>query len=100
MSINDLKTSCLDKSDVPLAFNGNSNLSKTLVFILFMFNEDFSCPIPVSSTRRGEVASVGRVDKPQIKYGKFSEFQICFCGLDPGNLKSETVRTDKRHVCF
>ena len=34
------------------------------------------------------------------RYGQFSEFQICFCGLDPGNLKSETVRTDKRHVCF
>ena len=33
-------------------------------------------------------------------YGKFSEFQNCVCGLDPGNLKSETVRTDKRHVCF
>ena len=33
-------------------------------------------------------------------YGKFSNFQICFCGLDPGNLKSETVRTHERHVCF
>ena len=35
-----------------------------------------------------------------IPYGKFSTFQVCFCGLDPGNLKSETVRTHKRHVRF
>ena len=33
-------------------------------------------------------------------YGKFSNNHVCFCGLDPGNLKSETVRTYKRHVCF
>ena len=33
-------------------------------------------------------------------YGKFSEFQICFCGLDPGNLKFETVRTHKQHMFF
>ena len=31
-------------------------------------------------------------------YGQFSKFQICFCGLDPGNLKFETVRTRKQHV--
>ena len=36
----------------------------------------------------------------QLCYGHFSEFQMCFCGLDPGNLKSETVRAHKRHVCF
>ena len=35
-----------------------------------------------------------------VHYGQFSEFQICFCGLDPGNLKFETVPTHKRHVCF
>ena len=33
-------------------------------------------------------------------YGQFSKFQICFCGLGPGNLKFETVRTDKQHICF
>ena len=34
------------------------------------------------------------------EYGKFSKIQVCFCGLDPGNLKFETVRTNKQHVCF
>ena len=33
-------------------------------------------------------------------YGQFSEFHICFCGLDSGNLKFETVRTNKQHICF
>ena len=33
-------------------------------------------------------------------YGQFSKFQIYFCGLDPGNLKFETVRTHKQHICF
>ena len=35
-----------------------------------------------------------------LLYGQFSEFQICFCGLDPGKLNFETVRTNKQHVCF
>ena len=33
-------------------------------------------------------------------YGKFSKFHVCFCGLDPGNLKYETVQTHKQHICF
>ena len=33
-------------------------------------------------------------------YGQFSKFHVCFCGLDPGNLKFETVRTNKQHICF
>ena len=33
-------------------------------------------------------------------YGQFSKFQIVFCGLDPGNLKFETVRTNKQRICF
>ena len=33
-------------------------------------------------------------------YGQFSKFQTCFCGLDPGNLKFETVRTNKQRICF
>ena len=36
----------------------------------------------------------------QVHYGQFSEFQVCFCGLDPGNLKFETVRTNMQHMCF
>ena len=38
--------------------------------------------------------------KDSKAYGQFSKFQICFCGLDPGNLKFETVRTNKQHICF
>ena len=33
-------------------------------------------------------------------YGRFSEFNVCFCGLDPSNLKFETVRTHRLHICF
>ena len=29
-------------------------------------------------------------------YGQFSKSHVCFCGLDPGNLKVETVRTNKQ----
>ena len=33
-------------------------------------------------------------------YGQFSRFHVFFCGLDPGNLKFETVRTNQQHICF
>ena len=33
-------------------------------------------------------------------YGQFSTFHVCFCGLDPGNLKFETVRTQRQRICF
>ena len=47
----------------------------------------------------------GRILSTQISnsmkpYGQFSQFHVCFCGLDPGNLKFETARTNKQHICF
>ena len=36
----------------------------------------------------------------EYTYGQFSEFQVSFCGLDSGNSKFETVRTNKQHICF
>ena len=33
-------------------------------------------------------------------YGQFSKFHVYLCGLDSGNLKFETVRTNKQHICF
>ena len=33
-------------------------------------------------------------------YGQFSKFRACFCGLDSGNLKFETVRANKQHTIF
>ena len=36
----------------------------------------------------------------RLWHGQFSEFHVCFCGLDSGNLKFETVRTHKQHICF
>ena len=33
-----------------------------------------------------------------LVYGQFSEFHVCLCGLDPGNLKFDTVRTNKQHL--
>ena len=35
-----------------------------------------------------------------ISYGQFSKCHVCFCGLGPGNLKFETVRTHKQHIYF
>ena len=35
-----------------------------------------------------------------LHYGQFSKSYVCFCGLDSGNLKFETVRTNKLHICF
>ena len=35
-----------------------------------------------------------------LLYSQFSNVHVCFCGLDPGNLKFETVRINKQHVCF
>ena len=32
--------------------------------------------------------------------GQFSKFHVCFCGLEPGNLKFETVRTNRQRICF
>ena len=34
------------------------------------------------------------------KFGQFSKLHVCFCGLDPANLKFETVRTHKQRICF
>ena len=36
----------------------------------------------------------------RIVYSQFSKCHVCFCGLDPGNSKFETVRTNKQHICF
>ena len=33
-----------------------------------------------------------------LKYGQFSQFHVCVCGLDSGNLKFETARTNKQHI--
>ena len=40
------------------------------------------------------------LESREATYGQFSKFHVCFCGLDPGNVKFETVRTNKQHVCF
>ena len=45
------------------------------------------------SRRAGDVTSEGLAEA-------LVQDTICFCGLDPGNLKSETVRTNKQHICF
>ena len=40
------------------------------------------------------------VNRALDKYGQFSKFHVCFCGLDSGDLKFETVRTIKQRICF
>ena len=42
---------------------------------------------------------VNHVGEPR-RCGQFSKFHVCFWGLDPGNLKFETVRTHRQHICF
>ena len=37
---------------------------------------------------------------PAKGYGQFSKFNLCFCGLDSGNLKFETVRTNRQRICL
>ena len=43
-----------------------------------------------------EPVSAARCPRPA--YGQFSKLHVCFCGLDSGNLKFETVRTNKQHI--
>ena len=42
----------------------------------------------------------GHLSGSCFSYGQFSKFYVCSCGLDPGNLKFETVGTNKQHICF
>ena len=49
---------------------------------------------------KGTLVGFHRIRHFQQYYGKFSKFQICFCGLDPGNLRFETVQTNKQRICF
>ena len=37
--------------------------------------------------------------KTPTAYGHFSQFYVCFCGLDLGSLKFETVRTHRQYIC-
>ena len=41
-----------------------------------------------------------QIDSSLEAYGQFSKIHICFCGLDSGNLKFETARTNKQRICF
>ena len=46
------------------------------------------------------LSKFSHVKDNQLRYGQFSKFHDCFCGLDPGNLTFETVRTNRQHICF
>ena len=41
-----------------------------------------------------------RTDRISEMLRSVFKFHVCFCGLDSGNLKFETVRTNKQHICF
>ena len=62
---------------------------------------DFPTCVRASKARLCEVGVLG-ARRPLLValYGQFSKCHVCFCGLDPGNLKFETVRTNKQHICF
>ena len=56
------------------------------------------CPVPISSVV--VTAPDSYVRGFGNSHGQFSKFIVCFCGLDSGNLKFETVRTNTQHICF
>ena len=57
-----------------------------------------------SEARIGHTYSLSPINQEfsvsENPYGQFSQFHVCFCGLDLGNLKFETARTNKQHICF
>ena len=46
------------------------------------------------------IATAGGRGETASGYAQFSKFYVCLCGLDPVNLKFETVQTHKQHICF
>ena len=50
--------------------------------------------------RRAHLADPEASRALRVEYGQFSKYHVCFCGLDSGNLKFETVRTSKQRICF
>ena len=69
----------------------DGNVRKRDVFVLFM-------SVKATSLKNlWHVPLVGGAATHRT-YGRFSKFHVCFCGLDPGNLKFETVRTNKQHL--
>ena len=73
------------------------NLSYTILYYTLLSYPILSYTTYTSlcNGNSGARSGVGAPD-----YGQFSNFHVCFCGLDPGNLKFETVRTNKQHLCF
>ena len=65
----------------------------TIVIIVYTRRQlaRFEC----QDTGGAEACLAGR-----MPYGQFSKYHVCFCGLDSGNLKFETVRTHKQHIRF
>ena len=54
----------------------------------------------VLSAGGGTKQDTTKTFKPLARYGQFSKFHVCYCGLDSGNFKFETVQTNKQHICF
>ena len=53
-----------------------------------------------NNTSANSLIIIRRSRGEQVPYGQFSKCHVCFYGLDYGNLKFETVRTNKQHICF
>ena len=66
------------------------------------FRETKTCKQRTLTTATVATRPVRAACEPRcgIGYGQFSKLHVCFCGLDPGNLKFETVRTHRQHICF
>ena len=71
---------------------------------IFFFAKRLRRRCVMRSLRNSKTGNRGRlcrtVPDAATSYGKFSKFQKCVCGLGPGNLKIETIRTNEQHIFF
>ena len=79
----------------------------THVMIIIIIMLIFCIRPPFGSSRILAAARTVASKTPPLRFGislydhgQFSEFHVCFCGLDSGNLKFEIVRKNKQHICF
>ena len=63
--------------------------------IIVMVNNKNSSNSNNSNDSNDGNKSSGSDSNARFEHGQFSDCHVCFCGLDPGNLKFETVRTNK-----
>ena len=92
------RRSSSSRSSSSSSSSSSSNSSTIIVIsiIIIIIINKTQCTYTVATTR----ALAEGISKAREPYGQFSKKHVCFCGLDPGSLKFETVRTNTQHICF